>query len=88
MVLDIGKLRPAAVMLTPSPAPFRYAANVVGVEHVGLGSDFDGATIEPFDTTGLVKITEALLAQGFSQHNIRLIMGENTINLLLKTLPQ
>ena len=42
----------------------RYAANVVGVEHVGLGSDFDGATIEPFDTTGLVKITEALLAQG------------------------
>jgi len=66
----------------------RYAANLVGVEHVGLGSDFDGATIEPFDTTGLVKITEALLAQGFSQHNIRLIMGENTINLLLKTLPQ
>ena len=66
----------------------RYAVNVVGVEHIGLGSDFDGATTEPFDTTGLVKITEALMAQGFSQKDIKLIMGENTINLLLKTLPQ
>lgn len=66
----------------------RYAVNIAGVEHVALGSDFDGGTTTPFDTTGLVKITEALLAQGFSHDEIRLIMGENTINLLLKTLPQ
>jgi len=33
----------------------RYTANVAGVDHVALGSDFDGAVTEPFDTTGLVK---------------------------------
>jgi membrane dipeptidase len=66
----------------------RHAVNVVGVEHVGLGSDFDGSTTMPFDATGLKEITEALLNQGFSQHEIELIMGQNTINLLLKALPQ
>lgn len=66
----------------------RHAVDVVGVEHVALGSDFDGATIEPFDATGMVKITEALLNQGFSPHDIKLIMGENVIRLLLTTLPQ
>jgi len=66
----------------------RHAVDVVGVEHVALGSDFDGATTEPFDATGLVKITEALLNNGFSPHDIRLIMGENTINLLLEVLPR
>jgi membrane dipeptidase len=66
----------------------RHAVSVVGVEHVALGSDFDGGTTTPFDATGLAKITEALLALNFSHDEIRLIMGENTIKLLLKTLPQ
>src|SRR5581483_5772990 len=44
----------------------RHAVNVAGIEHVGLGSDFDGAVVEPFDTTGLVQITDALLVEGFS----------------------
>jgi microsomal dipeptidase-like Zn-dependent dipeptidase len=65
-----------------------HAVDVVGVEHVALGSDFDGATTTPFDATGLPKITEALLSLGFSNDDIGKIMGENTIHLLLKTLPQ
>jgi microsomal dipeptidase-like Zn-dependent dipeptidase len=65
----------------------RYAANLVGVDHVGLGSDFDGAVIEPFDTSGLVQITDALIAEGFSDEDIGKIMGRNVLRLLIQNLP-
>ena len=65
-----------------------YTVNLVGVEHVGLGSDFDGAVAEPFDTTGLVQITDALIGQGFSEREIALIMGGNVIRLLNESLPE
>lgn len=44
----------------------RYAANIAGVDHVGLGSDFDGSVKVPFDTSGEALITEALLKEGFT----------------------
>ena len=66
----------------------RYAAGLAGVEHVALGSDFDGAVTEPFDTTGVVQITDALLAEGFSEDEVRMIMGGNVFRLLSETLPQ
>jgi microsomal dipeptidase-like Zn-dependent dipeptidase len=66
----------------------RYTADLIGVEHVALGSDFDGAIPAPFDTTGLAQITEALLAAGFSEEQIRLIMGENVVRVLRQTLPK
>ena len=65
----------------------RYTADLVGVEHVGLGSDFDGAVTTPFDTTGLVQITDALIEQGFNEEEIRMIMGGNAVRLLMQSLP-
>ena len=65
----------------------RHTANLVGVDHVALGSDYDGAIPAPFDTTGVVQITDALLAQGFSESDIEKIMGGNVIRLLLANLP-
>jgi membrane dipeptidase len=65
----------------------RYTANLIGVDHVGLGSDFDGAVATPFDTTGLVQITDALLAEGFSDEEVGKIMGRNVLRLLIQTLP-
>lgn len=65
----------------------RHAVDVAGIDHIGLGSDFDGAVTEPFDTTGLVQITEALLAEGFNDSDIEKIMGGNVIRLLKETLP-
>ena len=56
-------------------------------EGIGIGSDFDGGTHTPFDTTGLIQLTEALLADGFSQDEIRKIMGANVIRVLRKGLP-
>ncbi len=66
----------------------RYVSDRVGVEHVALGSDFDGAVTEPFDTTGLVEITDAMLNAGYSESEIRLIMGENAVKFLLENLPE
>lgn len=65
----------------------RYAVNIVGVEHVALGSDYDGAIPAPFDTTGLVQITDALMAEGFNESEIAMIMGRNTLRLLADNLP-
>ena len=65
----------------------RYTANVVGVDHVALGSDFDGAISAPFDTTGVVQITDALGQEGFSAEEIGRIMGRNALRLLIENLP-
>ena len=65
----------------------RYTADLVGVEHVALGSDFDGAVTTPFDATGLAQITDALIEEGFDEEEIRLVMGGNAVRLLMQTLP-
>ena len=66
----------------------RYVSDRVGVEHVALGSDFDGATTAPFDTTGVVEITDAMLGAGYSEQEIRAIMGENVMKFLQENLPE
>jgi len=65
----------------------RYTVDLVGVEHVALGSDFDGSVQTPFDTTGLPLVTGGLLADGFSEADIASIMGGNVVRLLQATLP-
>ncbi len=61
-----------------------HAVKVAGIDHVGLGSDFDGANM-PYgmeDATKLPKITEALLQKGYSEGDVRKILGENTLRLM------
>jgi microsomal dipeptidase-like Zn-dependent dipeptidase len=65
----------------------KYAVGIAGVEHVGLGSDYDGSIKAPFDTSGVVLVTEALLKSGFSEKDIASIMGGNYLRLLGQTLP-
>jgi microsomal dipeptidase-like Zn-dependent dipeptidase len=66
----------------------RHAVTVAGIEHVALGSDFDGAVTTPFDASGWALLTDALLTQGFSELEIRKIMGENAVRVLLQALPE
>ncbi|MEK1906134.1 MAG: dipeptidase [Pseudomonas sp.] len=66
----------------------RYAVNKVGVEHVALGSDFDGTIHAPFDTSGLAQLTEGLQRAGFKRGEIAAIMGGNVQRLLLTSLPR
>ena len=65
----------------------QYAAELVGDEHVALGSDFDGAVTTPFDTSGLRQITQALLDAGLSEESILRILGGNVHRLFATTLP-
>jgi microsomal dipeptidase-like Zn-dependent dipeptidase len=66
----------------------RYTADLIGVEHVALGSDFDGATRTPFDASGMVKLTEALLAVGLSREDVAKVMGGNELRFLMENLPE
>lgn len=68
-------------------AALRYTAARIGAAHVGLGSDFDGAVATPFDTTGIVQITDALLGGRMPRDEIGAVMGGNTIRFLLDNLP-
>ncbi len=65
----------------------RHVADRVGVEHVALGTDFDGTVSVPFDATGLPLLTEALLDAGFSRQDIEQVMGENVVRVLRQRLP-
>jgi len=65
----------------------KHAAAVGGVEHISLGSDFDGAIEAPFDAEGVVHVTDALLNEGFTEREIRLVMGENVLRFMRENLP-
>jgi membrane dipeptidase len=61
-----------------------HAVKIAGAEHVGLGSDFDGANM-PYgmeDVAKLPHITEALLQKGYSEGDIKKILGENTLRVM------
>ncbi|MCB0465120.1 MAG: dipeptidase [Aequorivita sp.] len=62
-----------------------YVINLVGVDYVGIGSDFDGIFLPPKqldDVTDYPKITKALLEKGYSEKDIDKILGENLLRVL------
>ena len=61
-----------------------HAVKVAGVDHVGLGSDFDGATmpIGMEDVSKLPRITDALLKKGYSEPDIEKILGGNILRVM------
>jgi membrane dipeptidase len=61
-----------------------HAAKVAGVDHVGLGSDFDGATmpIGMEDASKLPKLTTALMAKGYSATDVEKILGGNILRVM------
>jgi membrane dipeptidase len=65
----------------------RYVADRFGVDHVALGSDFDGSVRLPLDVAHLDQITQALQKEGFSERAIGKIMGLNAIHFLQRSLP-
>lgn len=88
-VIGIG-LWPGAVCdttLAGTARAVRHVADLVGVEHAALGSDFDGAVVAPVDVTGLPLLTAALLEEGFDDEEVRAIMGGNVVRVLRETLP-
>lgn len=60
----------------------RHVRDLVGIDYVGLGSDYDGGTTVRFDTSHLVQITQALMDEGFTADEIRAVMGGNALRLI------
>ena len=65
-----------------------HMVKVAGIDHVGLGSDFDGCRLPNGmeDCTKVPKITEELVRRGYSDADIRKILGENTLRVMEATL--
>jgi len=59
-----------------------HVRDMVGIDHVGLGSDFDGAVTTGFDASQVAAVTQALIDAGLSDDDIRKVMGGNVIRVL------
>lgn len=75
--------------ITPSGVAktIAYAVDLLGADHVALGSDYDGSTTVTFDTANLIVLTQALLDAGLSEAVIAKVMGENQLNFFAAHLP-
>jgi membrane dipeptidase len=87
-----GFLRSDAQLVADTPVAeivrhIRYAAERMGIDHVAIGSDFDGAQVprEIGDVSGLPKLVDALRADGFDAPSIRKIAHENWIRVFAET---
>ena len=78
----VGDPRPASIVKA-----MNHIRRLVGVEYISLGSDWDGGTTTYFDSANIAVLTRELLRSGFSHEEVRMIMGENQLNFLLKYLP-
>lgn len=87
-VIGIGYWQDVTCDETPAgiAATIKAAIEVVGEDHVSLGSDFDGSVRTAFDTSELAALTQALLDAGLSEPQIRKVMGENMIRVLRERL--
>lgn len=88
-VIGIGYWDGAICSYEPADvvASILHVRDLVGIRHVGLGSDYDGATTVGFDTSELAIITQLLIDEGLSEGEIAQIMGGNVIRLLRDGLP-
>jgi membrane dipeptidase len=78
----------ATLPVTPLPVLIDHIEHVItvaGIDHVGLGSDFDGMSALPEgipDVTGLPRIAEALVARGYTDSEVARVLGGNMLRLL------
>ena len=88
-VIGIGYWKAAVCDTTPAGivAAMNHVRDTIGVEYIALGSDFDGSVTTRFDTSELAVLTQALLDAGYSEQDIRAIMGGNVLRVLGQTLP-
>jgi microsomal dipeptidase-like Zn-dependent dipeptidase len=89
-VVGIAYFDAAVCEVTPRgiARAFRHAASVIGVDHLALGSDFDGAVGTPFDATGIASLFDALFEARFTDADVEKIAGQNALRVLRASLPR
>jgi membrane dipeptidase len=83
-VIGIGYWKGAVCSTNPQDVAraIAHVRDLVGIDYVGLGSDFDGSTTTGFDSSQVVAVTQALMNSGFSEADIRKVMGGNVLRVL------
>jgi membrane dipeptidase len=83
-VVGIGYWEGAICSTKPEAAAraIAHVRDLVGIDHVGLGSDFDGSTTTGFDASKVALVTQALMDAGFSEEDIRKVMGSNVLRVI------
>lgn len=89
-VVGIGYFEGAICDITPEgiASAILSAVELMGVDAVALGSDYDGTVSTAFDTSQLAVITHQLLNAGLSEADIRAVMGQNVQRFFATSLPQ
>jgi membrane dipeptidase len=88
-VIGIGYWDAAVCDLSPASIAkaIKHVRDLVGIDYVGLGSDYDGSTTVAFDTSSLALVTQALIDADFTDEDIAKVMGGNVLRLLAQGLP-
>ena len=83
-LIGIGYFKGAICSTEPKDVAraIAHVRDVVGIDYVGLGSDFDGATTVGFDASQMAAVTQALLDAGFAEEDIRKVIGGNVLRVL------
>jgi len=88
-LIGVGFWDGAVCDITPEGVvrSLRYGIDLMGVDHVALGSDWDGGTEVSLDASELPVLTQAMLDAGFSEEEVRKVLGGNAERFLLENLP-
>jgi microsomal dipeptidase-like Zn-dependent dipeptidase len=88
-LIGIGYWKGAVCDDTPAGVAkaIRYAVDLVGEDHVALGSDYDGSTTVTFDASQSATLVEAMMKAGLTSEQIAKISGGNAIRFLEANLP-
>lgn len=82
---DWSHPRPANATLEDVVAHIDHVVKVAGIDHVGIGSDFDGIPDVPKgleDVSKMPALVAALLSHGYSESDVQKIMGGNTLRVM------
>jgi microsomal dipeptidase-like Zn-dependent dipeptidase len=88
-IIGIGYWDAAVCEVTPRSIvkAISYGIDLLGLEHISLGSDFDGAVVTPFDASELAVLTDEMMKAGYSTEAIQAVMGGNMVRFLQQQLP-
>lgn len=88
-IVGIGYWEGAVCDISPAGVvkSLRYAIDLIGVDHVALGSDYDGTTTVSFDASESAALIEAMLQAKFTQEEVREVAGANVLRFLAEALP-